>query len=49
MNKTFGQKCKGFLHSWNMALICILIAEFIVFGAKNPKPFAAAAAVQLHE
>lgn len=37
MNKTFGQKCKGFLHSWNMALICILIAEFIVFGAKNPK------------
>lgn len=38
MNKpSFGQSLKKFAKSWNMALICILIAECVIFGAKNPK------------
>ncbi|MDD2957596.1 MAG: ABC transporter permease [Lachnospiraceae bacterium] len=37
MNKSFLQKLKEFLKSWEMVLICILLAEFVVFGAANSK------------
>ena len=37
MNQSFSQKLKSFLKSWEMVLICILIAEFVVFGAANAK------------
>lgn len=37
MNQSFSQKLKGFLKSWEMVLICILVAEFVIFGAANDK------------
>ena len=37
MNQSFSQKLKSFLKSWEMVLICILIAEFVIFGAANAK------------
>lgn len=37
MNQSFSQKLKGFLKSWEMVLICILVVEFVIFGAANDK------------
>ena len=37
MNQSFSQKLKSFLKSWEMVLIGILIAEFVIFGAANAK------------
>ena len=37
MNQSLSQKLKSFLKSWEMVLICILIAEFVIFGAANAK------------
>ncbi|MDO4260976.1 MAG: ABC transporter permease [Eubacteriales bacterium] len=37
MNQSFSQKAKRFLKSWELVLICILIAEFLIFGAANEK------------
>ena len=37
MNKSFSDKLKHFLKSWEMVLICIMVAEFIIFGAANAK------------
>lgn len=37
MNKSFSDKIKHFLKSWEMVLICILVVEFVIFGAANPK------------
>ena len=37
MNKSFSEKVKDFLKSWEMILILLLIIEFVVFGAANPK------------
>ena len=37
MNKSFSQKVKCFVKSWQMVLLCILIAECVIFGAANPK------------
>lgn len=37
MNRSFSEKLKEFLKSWEMVLILILAAEFVVFGAANPK------------
>ena len=36
MNRSFSEKLKEFLKSWEMVLILILAAEFVVFGAANP-------------
>ena len=37
MNKSFSRKAKDFLKSWQMVLLCILVAECLVFGAANAK------------
>ena len=37
MNKSFSERVKDFLKSWEMILILLLIIEFVVFGAANPK------------
>lgn len=37
MNKSFSDKVKHFLKSWEMVLICILVAEFVIFGSANAK------------
>lgn len=37
MNKSLSQKLKHFLKSWELVLLCILVAEFVVFGIANPK------------
>lgn len=37
MNKSFSGKIKQFLKSWEMVLLCILVAEFVIFGAANSK------------
>lgn len=37
MNKSFSDKIKHFLKSWEMVLICILVAEFVIFGSANAK------------
>ena len=37
MKKSFSTRIKEFLKSWEMVLLCILVAEFIIFGSANPK------------
>lgn len=37
MNRTFSQKIKCFVTSWEMVLLCLLVAECVIFGAANPK------------
>lgn len=37
MNKSFSGKIRQFLKSWELVLICILAAEFIIFGSANAK------------
>ena len=37
MNKSFSEKFKGFLKSWEFVLIMILLLEVVVFATKNPK------------
>lgn len=37
MNKSLSQKLKHFLKSWELVLLCILVAEFVVFGIANSK------------
>ncbi len=37
MHKSFSERLKGFLTSWEMVLILILAAEFIIFGSANAK------------
>lgn len=37
MNKSFSDRLKHFLKSWEMVLICILVVEFVVFGSANAK------------
>lgn len=37
MNKSFTQRFKQFLKSWEFVLLAILILEFVIFGAANSK------------
>jgi AI-2 transport system permease protein len=37
MNKSLTQRLKHFLKSWEVVLLCIMAAEFVIFGAANPK------------
>lgn len=37
MDKSFSVKFRQFLKSWELVLICILAAEFVIFGAANTK------------
>lgn len=37
MNKSFSNKLKHFLRSWELVLLCIMVAEFVIFGMANPK------------
>lgn len=37
MDRSFSYKIKKFLHSWELVLLCIMAAEFVIFGSANAK------------
>ncbi len=37
MDRSFSAKIRRFLRSWELVLICILVAEFVIFGSANAK------------
>ncbi len=37
MNRSFSSKIKEFVKSWEMVLLCLLAAEFVIFGSANEK------------